>query len=1312
MTKKLLLVIAAVMACLTASAATSYGILVNGTSITSDNTSFSTGGGTVSYNSSTCTLTLNNVSFTSGTLGLPALGVYVSENRSSSTLKIVFNGTCYLKTLYDDVVALYDNAELTVNGTTSLVSDYAGRCGVRVYDNKDVTLSGSGHLHFNLSKGVALKAESTNSYLTFKIAVCDLEGKRGNILNFSRVYINPVGTSVTKSTTITLKPTSNTIYPHAYSIGAWYPGTDVHVASPSGYTFDHLTNAALNLLTFTITDERDNPNWTKVGNFLYSTYTESGVTYARLMGPTQAFKNTSPTTITVPGCVTLNGSKYQVRVAGSAFIGMDSVSVVRLEYGVKALEALSLSYMHKLNLVYIPSSVTYFGDSFLLGSGDQASRNSLHVYWATLTPTAGNIHSNAFKDCYASSRNIHLPTYPAITKAKSVPYMTNYFTVGATPLPSSAYDFNNGYQYYVVTNAGNATTNPTAALVGTMASTGSEVREMNINNYSIGYDYFLSRNIYCDNIAEQAFYNNNNVTSLTINSSDCSINKEAFYGCTVLKTVNINAKSIYERAFYGCTSLSTIGLNEGVQYVASQAFYNTPVTTLNIPSTLTTFAVTAVDKCKKLEKFTVASGNSNYSTHGSYGALYNKALTELVKVPAYNNYTAATHFPSTMTAVLPYAFSDNCRATSVELPYGVTSLGTSGGNVFLNATSIKSIKIPGSVGSIGYNNTFSGCTGLQKILISTYAGATSVNAYTFQGVPSTMRVYVPSTWNTLDDDSKAAYYSYDYWKNYNVTYGAWDVVIGGLPYLIANYTENGYPVAILVYGTNLLPNGTDYTLQASGSLSLPEKITVNGETHLTYVGPHAFENNTNLTGVTINQPLMGKGSQFRNCTGLRTVNFGTTRWARYSSIPMHSFQNTRITSIAIPYGCNGVGDLAFADNPSLTSVSVPSSCYYNGLAYVAANFVRNCSGLTKISLNVDKPDFMINGWATVKDVAPDNATTGCFYNVPRGCKVYVPAGEEDNFNNFTSPNGHKIWQYFNNSPEKGAYDYYSPGKGYMTFTGDIDDSNSDQMHTAKFVYAPNNTITVASMGTKSYETYDYIVTDLGHSCFSNGNLREIRINWDNVTMTAIPDYAFADCASLQPFPWEGAKKITRVGKGAFARAGVGSVVDMSHCAGSEFRLDDEAFYCATGATQYILPENTTFVGANAMAEKEYNSGVNYSTQTPTLQSVTCLATTVPQCGTSNPWHTAFQQRQTLYVPAGRESAYRSATYWKNFGTIRSTGGGIQGDVNGDGLVSGADVTALYNVLLDDATVNGNADVNGDGVVSGADVTALYNLLLN
>ena len=55
---------------------------------------------------------------------------------------------------------------------------------------------------------------------------------------------------------------------------------------------------------------------------------------------------------------------------------------------------------------------------------------------------------------------------------------------------------------------------------------------------------------------------------------------------------------------------------------------------------------------------------------------------------------------------------------------------------------------------------------------------------------------------------------------------------------------------------------------------------------------------------------------------------------------------------------------------------------------------------------------------------------------------------------------------------------------------------------------------------------------------------------------------------------------------------------------------------------------------------------------------------------------------------------------------------LTGDVNGDNIVNGADVTALYGVLLDGTTVNGNADVNNDGSINGSDVTALYNILLN
>lgn len=55
---------------------------------------------------------------------------------------------------------------------------------------------------------------------------------------------------------------------------------------------------------------------------------------------------------------------------------------------------------------------------------------------------------------------------------------------------------------------------------------------------------------------------------------------------------------------------------------------------------------------------------------------------------------------------------------------------------------------------------------------------------------------------------------------------------------------------------------------------------------------------------------------------------------------------------------------------------------------------------------------------------------------------------------------------------------------------------------------------------------------------------------------------------------------------------------------------------------------------------------------------------------------------------------------------------INGDVNGDGEVTAADVTALYNWLLNnDNSSLVNGDQNGDGEITAADVTAVYNVLL-
>ncbi len=52
------------------------------------------------------------------------------------------------------------------------------------------------------------------------------------------------------------------------------------------------------------------------------------------------------------------------------------------------------------------------------------------------------------------------------------------------------------------------------------------------------------------------------------------------------------------------------------------------------------------------------------------------------------------------------------------------------------------------------------------------------------------------------------------------------------------------------------------------------------------------------------------------------------------------------------------------------------------------------------------------------------------------------------------------------------------------------------------------------------------------------------------------------------------------------------------------------------------------------------------------------------------------------------------------------------DVNGDGSVTSADVTAIYDIILGTPSSQSfNADVNNDGNITSADITAVYNILL-
>ena len=96
-------------------------------------------------------------------------------------------------------------------------------------------------------------------------------------------------------------------------------------------------------------------------------------------------------------------------------------------------------------------------------------------------------------------------------------------------------------------------------------------------------------------------------------------------------------------------------------------------------------------------------------------------------------------------------------------------------------------------------------------------------------------------------------------------------------------------------------------------------------------------------------------------------------------------------------------------------------------------------------------------------------------------------------------------------------------------------------------------------------------------------------------------------------------------------------------------------------------------------------------------------------------------KEEFVIPASAFKAGKNvlAVYiQQNFGgayfdcELISTNEGVVGDVDGDSIVTAADVTVLYNYLLNnDSSSMITGDVDNDGTITAADITKIYNILL-
>ncbi len=237
------------------------------------------------------------------------------------------------------------------------------------------------------------------------------------------------------------------------------------------------------------------------------------------------------------------------------------------------------------------------------------------------------------------------------------------------------------------------------------------------------------------------------------------------------------------------------------------------------------------------------------------------------------------------------------------------------------------------------------------------------------------------------------------------------------------------------------------------------------------------------------------------------------------------------------------------------------------------------------------------------------------------------------------------------------------------------------------------------------------IKHIGEEAFVGSNLSNY--DFENSTLlTSVSDWAFAQSKQVSVVV---PASVNHMGKGVFYYASnLTSFVPVAHCdtigdmllsgtkvvndvtAGTNVSYIGRYAFYNTPITSLTLPATVNYIGDHAMA------GMTK------LQELTSEATQVPELG-EDVWIGVNQSNIPLYVPINGHEAYLSAPQWCLFDIHWNE---IFGDVNQDGFVTSADITAIYDILLGNSMdFYETADVNGDGSVTAADITAIYNVLL-
>ena len=230
----------------------------------------------------------------------------------------------------------------------------------------------------------------------------------------------------------------------------------------------------------------------------------------------------------------------------------------------------------------------------------------------------------------------------------------------------------------------------------------------------------------------------------TINSLPVtSIGDNAFEGKDLTSVMlPSGVTTIGYNAFYNCRSLTSISLPSGVTDIGGFAFNMcTSLTTVSIPTSVARMGDNPFVSCVSLTAISVSPDSVAFSSRD--GVLYTKDGTALISYPAGRQGGFA--IPTGVTSVGNSAFRDSGGLTSVTIPDSVTYLGQA---VFWNCGGLTSIFIPDSVSSTN-TSVLGMCENLRSARLSN--SLTTLQGGFFADCQKLTDVIIPSSVTAVGD---------------------------------------------------------------------------------------------------------------------------------------------------------------------------------------------------------------------------------------------------------------------------------------------------------------------------------------------------------------------------------------------------------------------------------------------------------------------------------------------------------------------------------------------------------------------------------